>query len=111
MVPIGIVAFMTPVGLILPISSGEQMGFQITVFLTLIVYIEGISKDIPITKEMNAAPRLLHFFIVSILVCGLSMCVTTVTLVMSHAAQGLEMSKWQAKFCIIASYIFHKIPV
>ena len=111
MIPIGILAILTPVGLILPISTGEQMGFQITVFLTLIVYIEGISQKIPVTKEMNGAPRLLHFFIVAILVSGISMCVSTITLVLTHASAGLEMSKWQAQFCIIVSNVFHRLPV
>jgi len=86
------------------------MGFQITVFLTLIVYIEGISKDIPVPREMSAAPNLLHFFIVAILVNGFSMLITTMSLVMHHASSGLDMSKWQAKFAIYVSYFFNKFP-
>ena len=56
------------------------MGFQITVMLTLVVYIEGLSQNLPIMQNINQAPRLLHFFIVSIVVIAVSILVTTVSL-------------------------------
>ena len=48
------------------------MGFQITVMLTLVVYIEGLSNNLPIMQTIQNAPRLLHFFVLSIIVVALS---------------------------------------
>ena len=86
------------------------MGFQITVMLTLVVYIEGLSQNLPIMQNINQAPRLLHFFIVSIVVIAVSILVTTVSLVISHAAAGFEMTEWQAWCGIKIADGLNRIP-
>ena len=86
------------------------MGFQITVMLTLVVYIEGLGNDMPIMQDMSQAPRLLHFFVANIVAIAASMIVTTASLVFSHAAKGFEMTKWQAWFCIKCADGLNRIP-
>ena len=37
--------FLAPVGLILPADSGEKMGLQITVMLTVVIYIDVLQNS------------------------------------------------------------------
>ena len=43
------------------------MGFQITLFLALIVYLDVVMVDLPIWKQAGETPNLLIMFIVSII--------------------------------------------
>ena len=64
---------MTPLELILPSDSGEKMGFQITLLLTVVIYVEYLQDKIPVSDSWEKAPYLLQFFVVTILVIAASL--------------------------------------
>ena len=47
LMPIIFLTLLAPIGLILPADAGEKMGLQITVMLTVVIYIDVISNSIP----------------------------------------------------------------
>ena len=52
------------------VESGEKMGYQITLFLTLIVYLELVRYSVPIPKDLSDAPKLATFFVIIIILLG-----------------------------------------
>jgi len=64
--PIILIMLLTNVGLILPCESGEKMGYSITIFLTLVVYMEYISSEIPPWENFASTPRIVRFFMMAL---------------------------------------------
>ena len=52
MLPIVFLTILAPIGLILPADAGEKMGLQITVMLTVVIYIDVISDSVPGTFQL-----------------------------------------------------------
>ena len=76
--PIAMIACLAPLGMLLPIDSGEKMGYQITLFLSLVVYLDIVSQTVPIPEEGNwtSVPKLIIFFVIIIfllVICILGM--------------------------------------
>ena len=44
---------MAPLELILPSDSGEKMGFQITLLLTVVIYVEYLQDSIPVFETSH----------------------------------------------------------
>ena len=73
--PIMLIACLAPLGMLLPIDSGEKMGYQVTLFLTLVVYLELVSQSVPIPEDTTSVPKLVIFFIIIIfLLCLCILC-------------------------------------
>ena len=70
--PIIMLTLMVPLGLILPVDSGEKMGFQVTLLLTVVIYIEYLQSNIPVFGTMADAPYLLQFFVIMIMITATS---------------------------------------
>ena len=51
--PILFLTILAPIGLILPADAGEKMGLQITVMLTVVIYIDVLQGSIPGKGENN----------------------------------------------------------
>ena len=51
--PIILIMLLTNVGLILPCESGEKMGYSITIFLTLVVYMATVSANFHIWELVH----------------------------------------------------------
>ena len=51
----------------IPVASGEKMGFQITLFLTLAVYTTEFQQQLPVWSEHGQTPKLALTVIMSIL--------------------------------------------
>ena len=49
------------------------MGFQITLLLTVVMYVEYLQDKIPVSDSWEKAPYLLQFFVVMILVIAASL--------------------------------------
>ena len=64
--PIILIMLLTNIGLILPVESGEKMGYTITIFLTLVVYMEYISTQIPPWDTFSETPRIVRFFMMAL---------------------------------------------
>ena len=65
--PIMMIACIAPFGILIPIESGEKMGYQMTLFLTLIVYLEIKSHSVPVPENSTSISKLIIFFIVIII--------------------------------------------
>ena len=70
--PIIMLTLMVPLGLIMPIDSGEKMGFQVTLLLTVVIYVEYLQDNIPVFSTMADAPYLLQFFVIIIMISATS---------------------------------------
>ena len=62
--PIGCICILVVLGIWMPVSSGETIGFQVTMLLTMIVYLDVLSNSVPIFTDMSIAPRLLIVFMI-----------------------------------------------
>ena len=70
--PIVMLTIMAPLGLILPVESGEKMGFQVTLLLTVVIYVEYLQNNIPVFDTLEDSPYLLRFFVVMIFLIATS---------------------------------------
>ena len=74
---------LAPCGLILPgwcyflvyflydlflVEAGEKMGLQITVLLTMVIYVEVLQTNIPVFDTYASTPLILYFFIATIII-------------------------------------------
>jgi len=59
------------------------MGFQMTVLLALVVYVDILSDKLPVFDKFSNSPKLLQFFIVNISVVTLSLIGMTIHIVTS----------------------------
>ena len=79
LLPIVCLNILVCVGLWIPISSGDSTGetisYQVTMLLTIVVYLDVLSSNIPVFKEVANAPQLLILFIISILASVASMII------------------------------------
>ena len=83
-IPIVVLTLLCPIGLILPVESGEKMGLQITLLLTLVVYIQILQETLPTFKGYHNSPVILNFFVVTIISCCTSILLSTWTLYLYH---------------------------
>ena len=60
------------------VEAGEKMGLQITVLLSMIIYVEILQSNIPVFDEFHNTPLLLTYFIITILIIcfcqGIKIC-------------------------------------
>ena len=66
-VPIMVLTILTPVGLIMPIEAGEKIGYQITLLLTMVIYVEYLQTRVPVFDSLSQTPHLLTYFVVIII--------------------------------------------
>ena len=83
-IPIFILTILSSVGLLLPFESGEKMGLQITILLTMVIYIEILQQNIPVFDSYGASPLLLNYFIICVISLCLCLLVSTFTLFLFH---------------------------
>ena len=50
------------------VEAGEKMGLQITVLLTMVIYVEVLQTNIPVFDSYTSTPLILYFFIATILI-------------------------------------------
>ena len=62
--PIGCMCILVILGIWMPVSSGETIGFQVTMLLTMIVYLDVLSSSVPKFEDVSIAPRLLIMFMI-----------------------------------------------
>ena len=60
------------------------MGFQITLLLTVVVYVEYLQNNIPTFSTIEETPALLQFFVILIILLTLALVITTYTLFLYH---------------------------
>ena len=87
MFPILVLTLLSPIGLILPVDAGEKMGLQITVLLTMVIYVDILQSTVPVFDGFGQAPLLLDYFIVTIIMLCVCLLVSTHTLFLYHASE------------------------
>ena len=55
--PVIAVTVMTTMGMLLPANSGEKMGLQITLLLTLAMFIQSLQDEIPFWQLYQDTPK------------------------------------------------------
>ena len=107
-IPILVMTLLSPCGLILPVDAGEKMGLQvrpyiewrkratirflwplqqilqITVLLTMVIYVEVMQHNIPVFDSYGNTPLMLVYFIVTIITICVCLLVSTHTLFVYH---------------------------
>ena len=81
-IPVIVLAVLSVAGLLLPASSGEKMGFQVTILLALVVYIEIIRDSVPIWANRGDVPIVIWLFIITVIVNAWCCLVTCLSLFM-----------------------------
>jgi hypothetical protein len=66
-IPIVCLNLLVCLGLWMPISCGEAAGFQVTLLLALILYLDLISRTVPVFDTLGQSPRLLILFLITII--------------------------------------------
>ena len=90
------------------------MGYQITLFLVLIVYLDVISDRVPIPNDINDIPKIVIFFVVIIILLGFTVSVTAVTMVV-HFETGWQdtdekkLTELEVKLCNGLAKIFNVV--
>ena len=62
--PVIAVTVMATMGMLLPADSGEKMGLQITLLLTLVVFIQLLQDEVPFWQLYQNTPKILVYFVV-----------------------------------------------
>ena len=96
------------------------MGLQITILLTMVIYIDLLQDNMPVFDHYGNSPLLLNYFIVTIFAICLCLLVSTHTLFLYHipeyeagnfTAQEAKTSISLAKFFNFISFGLWKIVV
>ena len=88
------------------------MGYQITLFLVLIVYLEVISDRVPIPNDLSEVPKIVIFFVLIIIMLGFTVSITAVTMVV-HFETGWrdtdqkKLTEFEVKLCYGLAQIFN----
>merc|ERR1719454_2542306 len=80
--PVVLMAVLSVIGIILPVDSGEKMGFGVTMLLSLVVYLDLMREEIPVWAANSSASLLIWLFIVSIVVIAISLVQQTCSISM-----------------------------
>ena len=54
-------------------DAGEKVGYQITLLLTMVIYIEYLQAQVPVFDSLEQTPHLLTYFIFMIIVICLAL--------------------------------------
>ncbi|CAG5079893.1 Oidioi.mRNA.OKI2018_I69.PAR.g9410.t1.cds [Oikopleura dioica] len=82
-IPIVCLNLLVCLGLWMPISCGEAVGFQVTMLLAVVLYLDLLSRTTPVFETINESPRLMILFLL-----------TTVASLISHVI--LTFSMWKS---------------
>ena len=61
--PVIAVSILATMGLLLPADSGEKMGLQVTLLLTLVFFIQLLQDEVPFWQLYNNTPKILMYFV------------------------------------------------
>ena len=101
-IPILVLTLLSPLGLILPVDSGEKIGLQITILLTMVIYVETLQNSIPVFDSYGNSPLMLTYFIITICVICFCLLISTHTLILHHvhSYESNNFSKTEATFAL-----------
>jgi len=90
------------------------MGYQLTLFLVLIVYLQIISDQVPIPSDISSVPKLVISFIFIILLLGFAISVTAITMVLHFETGWVDtdekkLAEWEVNLSYALANIFDTI--
>ena len=83
------------------------MGLQITVLLTMIIYVQVLQTNIPVFDSYANTPMILVYFIITILMICFCLLLTSLTLFLYHVNEyeSKNFSRMEAKLSIVITKI------
>ena len=75
---------MATMGMLLPAVSGEKMGLQITLLLTLVVFIQLLQDEVPVWQLYRNTPKILVYFVVVMITMSVTIRNVSVLIVEDH---------------------------
>ncbi|XP_011446312.1 acetylcholine receptor subunit alpha [Magallana gigas] len=91
-IPILILGLLNGMVFILPVDSGERVGFAITAFLTFAVFLTMVSANLPRAAEPMSL--LCYFLTLMLVLSALSCVITIMTLRVYHQDEDTVVPKW-----------------
>ena len=82
--PVIAVTVMATMGMLLPANSGEKMGLQITLLLTLVVFIQLLQDEVPFWQLYQNTPKILVYFVVVMGTMSFTIIVSVWSLYLHH---------------------------
>ena len=82
--PVIVITIMATMGMLLPADSGEKMGLQITLLLTLVVFIQLLQDEVPVWQLYRNTPKILVYFVVVMVVMSFTIIISVWTLYLHH---------------------------
>ena len=82
--PVIAVTIMATMGMLLPADSGEKMGLQITLLLTLVVFIQLLQDEVPFWQFYKNTPKILVYFVVVMGTMSFTIIVSVWSLYLHH---------------------------
>lgn len=82
--PVIAVTIMATMGMLLPADSGEKMGLQITLLLTLVVFIQLLQDEVPFWQLYKNTPKILVYFVVVMGTMSFTIIVSAWSLYLHH---------------------------
>ena len=61
--PVIAVSIIATMGMLLPANSGEKMGLQVTLLLTLVFFIQLLQDEVPFWQLYKNTPKILVYFV------------------------------------------------
>ena len=85
------------------------MGLQITVLLTMVIFVEVLQTNIPVFGFLDKTPVILIYFIVTILLLCFCLLLTTFTLFLHHINEydSKNFSKTEAKISVFIARLLN----
>ena len=82
--PVIAVTIMATMGMLLPAGSGEKMGLQITLLLTLVVFIQLLQDEVPFWQFYKHTPKILVYFVAVMGTMSFTIIISVWTLYLHH---------------------------
>ena len=102
--PILFMCFLNVIVFLLPVDSGERIGFAITVLLAIAVYMTIVSDNLPKTSE--PLPLISYLLIIGLIVSVLITVVTVLNLRLFHKDSNDPIPKWLVRIHNILNWRF-----
>ena len=102
--PILFMCFLNVIVFLLPVDSGERIGFAITVLLAIAVYMTIVSDNLPKTSE--PLPLISYLLIIGLIVSVLITVVTVLNLRLFHKDNNDPIPKWLVRIYNILTWRF-----
>ena len=85
------------------------MGLQITVLLSMVIYVEFLQATVPVFDAFGSSPYILNFFILAILMICVCLLVSTHTLFLYYVTEyeSKNFTKTEAKVSVGLANIFN----